>query len=108
MSEQNKEFDPKEILENPTLESLAILIVDMIEMTQGQMQSNIVFSSLVNTVTTIMVEKGITTEEEFSSKLEESLTAMTKQYNDTIDNFQTEDSEEDEELPKSPKESNDE
>lgn len=108
MSEQTQEFNPQEILKNPTLEGLATLIVDSIEMNQGQMQSNIVFSSLVNTVVGILIEKGLTTEEDFSSKLETSLSEIEEQYNKTLSDFEKQSAEASEisedELPKAPKE----
>ena len=114
MSETNtnetQEFDAQEVLNNPTLEGLATIVIDMVEMSQGQMQSNIVFSSLVNTVVGVLIEQGLTTEEEFSSRLEKSLTELEDQYNKSLTDFEKQNSEaktSSEDLPKAPKENND-
>lgn len=113
MSEQSKksqQFNPEEVLKDPTLESLATILVDMVEMSQGQMQSNIVFSSLVNTIVGILIEKGLTTEDEFSNRLEVSLAEIEQQYNQTLTDFEKQNSEaaesSEDEIPKAPKENN--
>jgi hypothetical protein len=113
MSEQtqnSQEFNPQEILNNPTLEGLATLVVDSIEMNQGQMQSNIVFSSLVNTIVAVLIDKGLTTEKDFSDKLELSLQEIEQQYNQTLSDFEKQNSEaaesSEDEIPKAPKENN--
>ena len=82
-----KEFDKDELLNNPTLEALAITTVDLIEMGQGQMQSNIVFSALVNAVLAVLVEHNLTTEEKFGEHMKESLDQLETQYNDSLEAF---------------------
>ena len=107
-SNESGSFDSQEILNNPTLEGLATVVVDMVEMSQGQMQSNIVFSSLVNTIVGILIEKGLTTEDSFSSALETSLAEIEAQYNKSLSDFENQKPEASESSsskePKAPKE----
>lgn len=83
-------FNPKDLLENPTLKDLAVVTVDLIQMNQGQMQSNIVFSSLVNSIVNVLVDKGLTTDEEFEQILVKNIKGVEDQYNNTLGEFEKE------------------
>lgn len=106
-----KEFDSEELLKNPTLEALATVTVDLIEMGQGQMQSNIVFSALVNAVLAVLVENNLTTEEAFGEHMTKSLEQLESQYNSSLEAFDKQYEESlktnPEEEPKAPSESAD-
>lgn len=83
-------FDPQKLLENPTLKDLAVVLVDVVQMNQGQMQSNIVFSSLVNSIVNVLVDKGLTTDEEFEQILVKNIKGVEDQYNNTLKDFESE------------------
>ena len=83
-------FDPQKLLENPTLKDLAVVLVDVVQMNQGQMQSNIVFSSLVNSIVNVLVDKGLTTDEEFEQILVKNIKGVEDQYNNTLKDFENE------------------
>lgn len=77
-----------QVLENPTLDSLAEHIVNLYDADVQAMRQEIISSGMFKTILDIMIEKDLTTSEEVDTKLAENIKAIEEAYNEQYAKFQ--------------------
>ena len=81
----------QDLVNNASLESLALVIVDLLEMTKGQIENNLVTAALLNSFGEILVDKNITTQEEFEPILQKHMKNSEDIFNQGVEELYNKD-----------------
>ena len=85
--EKNIPHEYKELFQNTTLESLSLILIDLLEMTKRQVENNLVTAALLNAYGEVLVTNNLTTQEDFEPILAKHMRESEKLFNENLEQF---------------------